>query len=116
MRSLTLVALLLSLPSLAEAPDKKVARVWKAKCSSCHGLDGKGQTETGRKYQVPDFSTAAWQKRTSEADIKARVTMGFSDVRDGVKREMPSFKDELDAEQLDAVVALLRKLGPAPAP
>lgn len=116
MRSLTLVALLLALPSFADEADKKGARLWRAKCASCHGPDGKGQTEIGRRYQLPDFSTAAWQQRTTDADVKDRVRSGFSDLRDGTRREMPSFKDELDAAQLDALVALLRRMGPPTTP
>jgi cytochrome c6 len=115
-RTLTIVALLLALPSFADEAEKKVARLWRAKCASCHGPDGKGQTETGRRDRVPDFSTAAWQRRTTDADVKQRVLSGFSDVRDGVGREMPSFKDELDAAQLDALVALVRRLGPSATP
>lgn len=116
MRTIAL-ACLLSLPALAEEPtdaaEKKVARLWKARCSSCHGLDGKGQTESGRKLGVPDLSTPEWQAKTTDAFIRERVTSGFREERDGKLREMPSFKDELAPEHLDALVALVRRLAPA---
>ena len=108
------LALLFALSASAEPPEKRVARLWSSKCSACHGIDGKGQTETGRKYQLPDFTTAAWQAKRTDDFIRNRVTNGLIDELDGgVKREMPSFRDELKPEHLDAIIALIRKLGAA---
>lgn len=116
MRLIVSLTLLLSLPALAEPAEKKVARLWKAKCSACHGLDGRGQTETGRKLKLPDFTQAAWQAKTSDEFIRNRVTRGLKEVRDGVEKEMPAFGDQLEPEHLDAIVAMVRKLAAAPAP
>lgn len=117
MRGLFLtLSFIFALPALAEASQKKVARLWKAKCSACHGVDGRGQTESGRKLKVPDFTTAAWQAKTTDELIRSRVTNGLKEERDGVLKEMPAFKDELQPEHLDALVALMRKLAAAPAP
>lgn len=109
MRSLLLVVILAA-PAFAEAPNKKVARLWASKCSACHGVDGRGQTETGRNLKLPDFTTPQWQAKTTDDFIRNRVTKGISEVRDGVKKEMPAFGDELTPEHLDAIVALVRKL------
>ena len=109
-----LLVVILAAPAFAEAPNKKVARLWSAKCSACHGVDGRGQTETGRNLKLPDFTTAAWQAKTTDDFIRNRVTKGISEVRDGVKKEMPAFGDELTPEHLDAIVALVRKLSSAP--
>ncbi|MDP1824470.1 MAG: cytochrome c [Archangium sp.] len=110
MRSLATLVVLFALPCLAEAPDKKAARLWKAKCSACHGVDGRGQTETGRKLLLPDFTRPQWQAKTTDELIRDRVTNGLLEERDGVKKEMPAFKDELQPEQLEAIIALIRKL------
>ncbi|MFZ5443526.1 MAG: c-type cytochrome [Myxococcota bacterium] len=113
MSRVILLVALFAAPALADdAADKKVARLWKAKCSACHGVDGRGQTESGRKLQVPDLSTAEWQAKTTDDFIRERVTNGFREERDGKLREMPAFKTELAPEHLDAVVALVRSLGP----
>lgn len=109
MRALSLVVLL-ALPCLAEAPDKKVTRLWKAKCAACHGVDGRGQTETGKKLKLPDFTRPEWQAKTTDDFIRDRVTNGVNEARDGVQKEMPAFKDELQPEHLDAIIALIRKL------
>ncbi len=117
MRSRLLVlAAILALPAFAEAPEKKVMRVWKAKCSACHGNDGRGQTESGKKLKLPDFTTAAWQAKTTDDFIRNRVTNGLKEERDGVLKEMPAFKDELQPEHLDALVVMVRKLAAAPTP
>lgn len=109
-RALALL-LLFALPAAAEPPDKKVARLWKAKCSACHGADGRGQTETGKKLKLPDFTRPEWQAKTTDEFIRNRVTNGILETRDGVEKEMPAFKDELQPEHLDAIIALIRKLG-----
>ncbi len=122
MRPLILcLCLAFALRASAEPPEKKVARLWKTRCSACHGLDGRGQTETGLKLKLPDFTRASWQQKTTDAFIRDRVTNGISEERDGVKKEMPSFREEVTPEHLDAIIALLRKLGapsdgPAPGP
>ena len=114
MRALLALCFLVALPSLAEAPEKKVARLWKAKCAACHGVDGRGQTESGRKLKLPDFTSAAWQARTSDEFIRNRVSNGLEEVRDGVDKQMPAFKDELEPAHLEAIVTLLRKLAAPP--
>ncbi len=52
------------------APDKKVERLWKSKCGSCHGADGKAQTEKGKKMKMEDYTTAEWQKAKTD-DVPA---------------------------------------------
>ena len=52
-----------ALPRAASAQaDAKTVRLWKAKCASCHGVDGRGKTETGAKLAIPDMAAADWQK------------------------------------------------------
>ena len=114
MARLLSLLLVIALPGLAEPPEKKVARLWKAKCSACHGVDGRGQTETGKKLKVPDFTQPEWQAKTSDDFIRNRVLNGLVETRDGVDKEMPAFKDELQAEHLDAIISLIRKLAATP--
>jgi mono/diheme cytochrome c family protein len=82
--------------------EKKTERLWKAKCASCHGADGKGETEQGRKLGVKDYTSAEWQKSKTDAQIKAAIV-------DGVKG-MDGYKDKLAADQVDALVAGVRAL------
>lgn len=102
-----------SIASAADAPkvDKKIERLWKAKCASCHGADGKGQTDQGKKMKVGDYSTAAWQKGITDEKIKDAINNGVKNEKDGVKKEMDAYKDIVKPDQLDGLVAYLRSLG-----
>ncbi|HEY4882099.1 MAG TPA: c-type cytochrome [Myxococcales bacterium] len=102
-------AALVPLAGRAEA-DKKTERTWKAKCASCHGADGKGQTDLGQKMAIADYTDAAWQKGHSDADIKKAITEGVKREKDGKKQEMDGFKDRLPEEQVELLVAYIRSL------
>ena len=91
----------------ADAPDKKTERLWKAKCASCHGMDGKGQTDKGKEMKVRDMTTPEYQK-ISDADIKKSMIDGINRTKDGVKQEMDSYKDSLKPEQIEEMVKYTR--------
>ena len=104
-----LAAALVPVAGRAEA-DKKTERIWKAKCASCHGVDGKAQTDQGQKMGVADYTTPAWQKAHSDADIKKAIAEGVNRERDGKKQEMEGFKDKLPPEQVEQLVVYIRSL------
>ena len=111
----TIVALAaaLSLPALADSKvDKKTERLWKSKCASCHGMDGKAQTEKGKKMKEADYSTAEWQKSRTDEQLKKAILEGVKAEKDGVKQEMDAYQD-LTPEQVDQLVAMTRSLGAA---
>ena len=86
-----LLAFTLCAVSAHAQEDKKTARNWKAKCASCHGAEGKGDTEQG-------------QKAKSDADIKKAIETGAT--KEGV--EMEPYKDKLEPAQIDALVQYIR--------
>jgi mono/diheme cytochrome c family protein len=92
------------------APDKKTERLWKAKCSSCHGVDGKAQTEQGKLMSLPDLSSAAWQKATTDERIRDQILNGVKKEKDGKAVQMDPFKGELQPEQVDALIGYVRSL------
>ena len=87
MKANWIVALCAALPLAAAHAevDKKTERTWKAKCASCHGANGKGQTDQGKKMGIADYTAADRQK-------------------------MDPFKDKLDAAQIDSLVGYVRSL------
>ena len=93
----------------AAEPDAKIFRVWKAKCASCHGVDGKAGTETGSKLGIPDMTTAAWQKKVTDAQMKTSILDGLT--RPGKTEGMEPYRDKLQPEQVDGLVAYVRSLG-----
>ncbi len=110
--TLMLGVLLLGGIGSAQAPkaDKKVERVWKAKCASCHGSDGKADTEKGRKLKVADYTTQEWQAAKKDEDLKKAILDGVKLEKDGVKQEMDGYKGELKPGEADALVAYIRAL------
>ena len=80
----TLAATMSPRAAHAEA-DKKTIRTWKAKCASCHGEDGKGATEQGKKMGVRDMTSADFAKETD-----ARVKRALIEARFGPLVEVPA--------------------------
>jgi mono/diheme cytochrome c family protein len=100
-----LAALVCAAAARAEV-DPKVVRTWKAKCASCHGVDGKGETETGKKAKISDFTKADWQKGKTDAQIKSAIENGAK--KEGA--EMDPYKDKLDGAMIDGLVQYVRTL------
>ena len=97
------LALAGALPFTARAEvDKKIERLWKGKCAGCHGADGKGQTEQGKKLGVKDYSTPEWQKSQTDEHIKKAIAEGV--------KGMDGYKDKLLPDQIDGLVAYVRAL------
>jgi mono/diheme cytochrome c family protein len=104
--SIAAASVLFSATALAEA-DKKTERLWKAKCSSCHGPVGKGDTEKGTQMKILDMTTAEFQAKKDD-ELKKAILNGVKTEKGGVKKEMDPFKDELTPEQVDSLIAMIR--------
>jgi len=92
----------------APSADPKITRTWKAKCSSCHGVEGKGDTEQGGKMKIPDMSKPEWQKENSDDKMRQAILNG---VKKEGKEGMDSYKDVLSPEQVNGLIAYVRSLG-----
>jgi len=66
-------------------------------CAVCHGADGKGNPQM---KDIPNFTDAAWQKKTANAELIRLIQNG--------KPPMPAYKNRLTDEQINALVAYLR--------
>jgi len=97
-------SVLLSATALAQEVDKKAERAWKAKCASCHGQTGKGDTDKGKELKVEDMSAAKYQSK-KDADLTKAILDG---VKADGKEVMPSFKDEVTPEQAEALIKYTR--------
>jgi mono/diheme cytochrome c family protein len=109
-RSIVAMTLLL-LPAMAAAePNPQIERLWRAKCASCHGADGKGQTEQGKKMATGDMTSADWQGKLSPEQMKTAIAEGFKRDKGSVKQEMEAYKAKLRPEQIDGLVGYVRAL------
>jgi len=69
-------------------------------CARCHGVDGKGDTDLGRKFDIPDLVLEA--KRMDSSRIKRMIANG--------KQDMPAFGKKLTKKQISALASYVKKL------
>jgi len=81
--------------------DNTAEATYKAKCASCHGPDGKGETSMGKMMKAGDFASPDVQKM-SDADLTDATAKG--------KGKMPPFK-ALTADQVKDLVGYIRAFG-----
>jgi mono/diheme cytochrome c family protein len=77
------------------------ADVYKAKCASCHGPDGKGETAMGKNLKLKDLASAEVQKQ-SDADLTTLIEKG--------KKPMPGYEGKLTKDQITDLVKYIRAL------
>jgi mono/diheme cytochrome c family protein len=84
-------------------PDKKIKRLFEAKCASCHGEDGRAQTEQGLEMGIEDMTKPAYWKNLTLEVARKEVLEGLKREVKGKQQEMKPFKDRLTPEQVDAL-------------
>lgn len=104
MKKLFVAAALTFTFAAGTASAEEAAELWKAKCKSCHGATGKADTREGRKQKIDDISTAEWQAKHSDDEIRKVITEGKKDTK------MKAYKDKLSAQEIDSLVAYIRTL------
>lgn len=80
--------------------------VFKARCVVCHGVHADGKSKLAKMMTPPPANL-----RTSKLDVREReriVTLGGAGV--GRSARMPTWKDELSSQELQAVIAYVGTL------
>ncbi|MCW5970855.1 MAG: cytochrome c [Blastocatellales bacterium] len=77
-----------------------IVTLYKSKCASCHGVDGKANTAKGRESKTRDFH-AEEVKKMSEAQMLQVTLKG--------KNKMPGFEKQLGADKCKELVAYIRE-------
>jgi len=105
--SVLALSTLLLAPAAARAADPPArSELFRANCAKCHGEDGKGQTEEGKKKGARDLSNAKWQTTISDERMIRSITRG--------RDMMPSFAKALTPEQIKELVKEVRTLANPP--
>lgn len=86
--------------SVSSAADARAT--YNAKCASCHGRDGRSKTARGRRTHSRDLTDANWQNDVSDERL-------FNSIHNG-RGKMPAFKKSLSENEIEALVALVRRL------
>lgn len=95
------VVAMIGLSHTTARADNTAEATYKAKCASCHGPDGKGETPAGKAMKAKDFASAEVQKM-SDAEFSDAITKG--------KGKMPASKT-LTPDQVKDLVAYVRAFG-----
>ena len=91
--------------SLASETSAETLALYKKKCASCHGTDGKGDTKMGKKLGSKDYTDSEVQKKVTDADMARAIKKGLK--VDG-KIKMKGFEDLTDKE-ITGLVVLMRE-------
>lgn len=87
----------------AAISQEEVAYLYNKECASCHGKDGRGRTPVGRKFGAKDLK----ESKASDAEMEKQLLDGKK-AKDG-GYTMPAFKEKLDAEEIKALIAFVKK-------
>ena len=94
------VAALVLLCSGIRADDKSAA-TYKAKCATCHGADGKGDTPAGKSTKVRSFADPEVVK-ASDDELAGIIEKG--------KAKMPGYGKSMKPDEIKDMVAYIRSL------
>lgn len=85
-------------------------RLYRSQCALCHGEkgDGRGELAQELKLTVPDFTSAAEQKKRTDGEFFYIITEGHD--------EMPAQKERLRPEQKWHLINFIRSLAPPEKP
>jgi cytochrome c6 len=81
--------------------DDKSAATYKAKCATCHGADGKGDTPAGKNTKVRSFADPDVVK-ASDDDLVGIIEKG--------KGKMPGYGKSMKPDEIKDMVAYIRAL------
>jgi cytochrome c6 len=86
-----------ALAAAGAARADEAAATFGAKCSICHGKDGKGETPMGKKMGVKDLA----QTKLSAAEVEKAIG-------DGKPPKMQSFRGKLSDAEIKALAAWIK--------
>jgi mono/diheme cytochrome c family protein len=99
---IAMVAVLCVAGSAAHAQDKANGeKVYKAKCTSCHGADGKGETAAGKATKIRSICSDEARKETDQSWVDI-VVKG--------KNKMPKYDKKITDADVKDVIAYMRSL------
>jgi cbb3-type cytochrome c oxidase subunit III len=100
---LVVVAATLLMGAICQQAEEKPdgAEIFRAKCSMCHGVDGKGFSA----LKTPDFTSSKWQDSVKDSEILNAIKNGKKDTA------MPAFSDKLSEKEILAVLQQVRAFG-----
>ena len=102
------IAILLLAVNAAAAPAATPdgAKLFAAKCATCHGKDGKGSAAMAKMYKLKDPAVLnLTASKETEAGLVKIIANG--------EEKMPAFKGKLKEDEIAAVASYVHSLAPA---
>jgi len=99
-------------PVAAKDPAVEAAEIFKARCVTCHGEQGKGDGpgSAALNPKPRDYTSVEWQKSVTDEHIETIIVGGGASV--GLSPLMPPNPDLADRpEVVEALVSVVRNLG-----
>ncbi len=105
-RIVAVAAVLTLVGSATARAQADAATTYAQKCAMCHGKAGAGDGAAAAALnpKPPNFTTAEFQDARTDEELVAVITDGKSPM-------MPSYKSQLSADEIKALVAYVRTLG-----
>jgi len=79
-------------------------------CGRCHGSDGGGAQDLDLGVPRPDFTSADWQVRVTDEDLRRVIALGGEAV--GMSAVMPGWEGVLSDQEIDLMVEKIRSFAP----
>ena len=104
MKKLSLLGLTIVTLATAAAQAADAKAIYEKECTKCHGVDGKGNTKTGKKLGAKDYTDPKFQETLKDEKM-------FKVIKEGLKEndttKMKPLENVTDAE-IKALVAHMR--------
>ncbi|HAF12087.1 MAG TPA: hypothetical protein DCK93_20865 [Blastocatellia bacterium] len=96
-------------PTITAEQLVRAKAIFKAKCSRCHGQNGKGDTVLGEMLAPPNFTDDKWwASKVTDERLMNSITNG--------RIEMPAFGRKLAKHEIAALIVYVRCFNKSPQP
>jgi cytochrome c553 len=105
MSKLIFLAAILAIAGVARSQAADAKANYQKHCAKCHGADGKGDTKTGKKMGVKDYTNPVLQDRLKDPEAFKAIKEGVKERGKVVMKPTAGLTDQ----EIKDLVAYLRK-------
>lgn len=106
MKNLLVITIGLLIAGVATTQAADAKENWTKHCAKCHGEDGKGQTNMGKKLKIKDYTDAKVQESFKDEEA---IKITKEGKKEGDKTLMKGYSDVLSDQEIKDLLAMVRK-------